>query len=129
MLELGQHEVNGTIMEKLVGHFPELSQQKFSSNVVEKCLKLTGAELGDRREQIVREIIETPLLPRLLQVWPPVFLSHPATHTEKVDTWHIVIPNLICKLFQVTTLDIDRTWIASLQCLEDNSQIPVSVQF
>ena len=68
VLELGQQEVNGSIMEKLVGHFPELSQQKFSSNVVEKCLKLTGAELGDRREQIVREIIDTPLLPRLLQV-------------------------------------------------------------
>lgn len=68
VLDLGQQDVNGSIMEKLEGHFPELSQQKFSSNVVEKCLKLTGAELGDRREQIVQEIIKTPLLPRLLQV-------------------------------------------------------------
>lgn len=57
-------------MEKLEGHFPELSQQKFSSNVVEKCLKLPGAELGERREQIVQEIIKTPLLPRLLQASP-----------------------------------------------------------
>jgi hypothetical protein len=29
-------------MEGLVGHIPELAQQKFSSNVVEKCLKLPG---------------------------------------------------------------------------------------
>ncbi len=29
-------------MRGLGGHFPELAQQKFSSNVVEKCLKLPG---------------------------------------------------------------------------------------
>jgi len=68
VLELGQAETNGAIMEKLVGHFPELSQQKFSSNVVEKCLKMTSSQLGEMRERIVREIVETPLLPRLLQV-------------------------------------------------------------
>jgi len=71
VLELGQTETNGAIMEKLVGHFPELSQQKFSSNVVEKCLKLTGSQLGEMRERIVREIVGTPLLPRLLQVCYP----------------------------------------------------------
>lgn len=39
--------------------------QKFSSNVVEKCLKLGGPE--GRREAIIRELIASPLLQRMLQ--------------------------------------------------------------
>lgn len=68
VLELGQVQTNAAIMEKLCGHFADLSQQKFSSNVVEKCLKLSASELGEVQEQIVRELIDSPMLPRLLQV-------------------------------------------------------------
>jgi len=39
--------------------------QKFSSNVVERCLRLGG--LDGRREAIVRELIASPLLQRMLQ--------------------------------------------------------------
>ena len=70
VLELGQVHTNGAIMGNLIGHFPDLSQQKFSSNVVEKCLKLSASELQELQEHIVRELITSPLLPRLLQVKP-----------------------------------------------------------
>lgn len=39
-------------MTQLFGNYAELSMQKFSSNVVEKCLKLGGRELSDIREQV-----------------------------------------------------------------------------
>ena len=42
VLELGHVEATATIMRQLYGQYPELAQQKFSSNVVEKCLKLGG---------------------------------------------------------------------------------------
>lgn len=42
VLELGDAGASSRVMHGLAGHFPELAQQKFSSNVVEKCLKLPG---------------------------------------------------------------------------------------
>lgn len=66
VLELGQVEASQAIIAALAGRFAELSLQKFSSNVVEKCLKLGGVDA--EREGIIREIITSPLLPRLLQV-------------------------------------------------------------
>lgn len=65
VLELGRQESSQAIMHRLQGHYAELAMQKFSSNVVEKCLKLGG--LDDNRERIVREIMLSPGLPRLLQ--------------------------------------------------------------
>ena len=42
VLELGDTSASGAVMRGLAGHWPDLAQQKFSSNVVEKCLKLPG---------------------------------------------------------------------------------------
>lgn len=68
VLELGHPEATTAIMLQLCGHYAELAQQKFSSNVVEKCLKLGGPSLADMRERVIRELVASPLLPRLLQV-------------------------------------------------------------
>jgi len=65
VLDLGQAEASQQIMNVLLGHYSELAVQKFSSNVVEKCLKLGG--LDDARENIIRELMQSPRLPRLLQ--------------------------------------------------------------
>ena len=73
VLELGHAEATSAIMQQLCGHYPELAQQKFSSNVVEKCLKLGGPALADMRERVINELIDSPLIPRLLQVRCPVF--------------------------------------------------------
>jgi hypothetical protein len=68
VLELGHSEATESIMRQLCGHYPELAQQKFSSNVVEKCLKLGGQSLAEMRERVIRELLNSPLMPRLLQV-------------------------------------------------------------
>ena len=68
VLELGHPEATERIMEKLTGHYSDLAQQKFSSNVVEKCLKLGGPSLADARERVIRELIGSPVMARLLQV-------------------------------------------------------------
>ena len=65
VLDLGQTDASQRIMTNLAGHYSELAVQKFSSNVVEKCLKLGG--LDDARERIIRELMHSPSLPRLLQ--------------------------------------------------------------
>lgn len=45
VLELGQPEASACVIQKLRGNLAELSLQKFSSNVIEKCLKLSGMDV------------------------------------------------------------------------------------
>ena len=68
VLELGHPEATAAIMRQLCGHYADLAQQKFSSNVVEKCLKLGGSGLAELRERVIRELLSSPVLHRLLQV-------------------------------------------------------------
>lgn len=99
VLELGQTESSRAVMEHLVGHYAELSMQKFSSNVVEKCLKL-GC-LDPERQVIIRELVTTPLLPRLLQdsygnyvVQSGLAISNGQLHQDLVDSIKPYLPSL-----------------------------------
>ncbi|KAK3233493.1 hypothetical protein CYMTET_56216 [Cymbomonas tetramitiformis] len=67
VLELGMSMASSKVIRALAGEYAPLSLQKFSSNVVEKCLKLGGPELEEDRKIIVREIMVSPHLGRLLQ--------------------------------------------------------------
>lgn len=51
-------------MSRLEGNYAYLAMQKFSSNVVEKCLKL-GVE--EYRGRLVRELTQSSRLSQLLQ--------------------------------------------------------------
>lgn len=82
VLELGHPEATAAIMRQLCGHYADLAQQKFSSNVVEKCLKLGGSGLAELRERVIRELLSSPVLHRLLQVNPtqkPCCLPRPCS--------------------------------------------------
>ncbi|KAL6758254.1 ARM repeat-containing protein [Haematococcus lacustris] len=85
VLELGQSEASQAVIAQLSGHFAELSMQKFSSNVVERCLKLGGVLAyllwqDAEREAIVRELVDSPLLPRLLQDGDALNITHRGAH-------------------------------------------------
>jgi pumilio RNA-binding family len=68
VLDLDLPWCNARVMARLAGTYAELSTQKFSSNVVEKCLKRSADrhELETHRDAVVREIMDSPLLDRLL---------------------------------------------------------------
>jgi pumilio RNA-binding family len=79
-------------MTQLLGNYAELSMQKFSSNVVEKCLKLADASLEKNRNTVVREIMQSPLLDRLLMdpygnyvVQSTLTVTKGVLHTELVE--------------------------------------------
>lgn len=54
VLELDIADASIAVMNNLFGHYAELAQQKFSSNVVEKCLKLGGSQLNEVRARPTR---------------------------------------------------------------------------
>ena len=64
VLDLGLPWATSEIVHRLAGHMPQLSGQKFSSNVVEKCLKLST---DDVRRRIVTELVASPQLGQLMQ--------------------------------------------------------------
>lgn len=67
ILNLGLSWASLAVMNRLKGSLAELSAQKFSSNVVEKCLKLGEGPLEEARTDLVKELIASPALERLLQ--------------------------------------------------------------
>ena len=52
------------ILDQLEGNFGELSMQKCSSNVVEKCLTYAGEE---HRTRVIQELIDNPRLDQIMQ--------------------------------------------------------------
>jgi hypothetical protein len=92
ILDLGLSWANAEVMTQLIGNYAELSMQKFSSNVVEKCLKLPDASLEKNRNIVVREIMQSPLLDRLLMdpygnyvVQSTLTVTKGVLHTELVE--------------------------------------------
>lgn len=54
VLERGKHQERSKIISKLSGYIVQLSQHKFASNVIEKCLEYGSPS---EREVIVEEIV------------------------------------------------------------------------
>ncbi|KAI3450921.1 hypothetical protein Pfo_007586 [Paulownia fortunei] len=77
------------ILDQLEGNYGDLSVQKYSSNVVEKCLKHAGEE---RRPCIIQELISNPRLDQILQdpygnyvIQAALNLSKGALHSALVE--------------------------------------------
>lgn len=64
VLELKLQSANALMMSQFEGKYVMLSTQKFSSNVIEKCLKVFGEE---GRSKIINELILSCQLGKLLQ--------------------------------------------------------------
>ncbi|XP_065879381.1 pumilio homolog 12 isoform X2 [Euphorbia lathyris] len=68
------------ILEQLEGNFGDLSMQKYSSNVVEKCLKYTSEEW---RAHIIRELINNVHLDQVMQDPYGNYVIQAALHQSK----------------------------------------------
>lgn len=64
IFELDVPEATNEILDQLEGNFADLSMQKYSSNVVEKCLEYAVEE---RRNHIIWELICSPRLDNIMQ--------------------------------------------------------------
>lgn len=69
MLEHGKPHERSTIIKELAGNIVQMSQQKFASNVVEKCLTFGGPS---ERLLLVNEMLGTTDENEPLQVYFPL---------------------------------------------------------
>ncbi|KAJ6702746.1 RNA BINDING PROTEIN PUMILIO-RELATED [Salix viminalis] len=86
------------IVDQLEGNYRDLSVQKYSSNVVEKCLKYAGEE---RRTSIIRELINNAHLDHVMQdpfgnyvIQAALQHSKGALHTALVEAIRPHVPTL-----------------------------------
>jgi len=67
ILEHGKPNERTIVISKLAGQIVKMSQQKFASNVIEKCLAFGSPE---ERQILVNEMLGTSDENEPLQVWP-----------------------------------------------------------
>lgn len=72
------------ILDQLEGNYGDLSMQKYSSNVVEKCLKSASE---DRRTHIIQELINNAHLDQIMQDPYGNYVIQAALHRSKVNNF------------------------------------------
>ncbi|KAA8549700.1 hypothetical protein F0562_001282 [Nyssa sinensis] len=80
------------ILDQLEGNYGDLSMQKYSSNVVEKCLKYAGEE---RRPHIIQELINNPRLDQIMQDPYGNYVIQAALNYSKQGALHIALVEAI----------------------------------
>ncbi|KDP30623.1 hypothetical protein JCGZ_16188 [Jatropha curcas] len=79
------------ILDQLDGNYGDLSMQKYSSNVVEKCLKYASE---DRRAHVIRELINNAHLDQVMQDPYGNYVIQAALHQTK-GTLHVALVEAI----------------------------------
>jgi len=80
------------LIRNLLGNITDLCTQKFSSNVVEKCLKVADPET---RRSMLTEIIETEVLPQLLNDRFANFVIQTALDVAEPEQRQLLVKNIL----------------------------------
>lgn len=83
ILKMRSPIINSRLVSQFSGHYITLSTQKFSSNVVERCLEHFGEEEG--QAGIVRELLSAPQFEELLQDQYANYVIKAALNRTKVS--------------------------------------------
>ncbi|KAH0453357.1 hypothetical protein IEQ34_017681 [Dendrobium chrysotoxum] len=92
ILDLHNQSANAILLSQFKGNYVELSMQKFSSNVVEKCLKVLDE---DERAKIIAELLHTETFEQLLQDPYANYVIQSALCTTKGSPLHASLVHAI----------------------------------
>ncbi|XP_020575654.1 putative pumilio homolog 8, chloroplastic isoform X2 [Phalaenopsis equestris] len=92
ILDLNNPSTNAILLSQFKGNYVELSMQKFSSNVVEKCLKVLGE---DERAKIIAELLHKETFEQLLQDPYANYVIQSALFTTKGSPLHASLVHAI----------------------------------
>lgn len=88
IIEMKVPNFSAKLISKFKGNYVNLSMQKFSSHVVESCLK----HVGESRSRIVRELLSAPHFEQLLQDPYANYVVQCALEVTKV--WNFLYINI-----------------------------------
>ena len=96
------------VVDQLAGNYAHLSMQKFSSNVVERCLKIADE---DQRTCIIRELMEDSRLLELLQDPFANYVIQSALIVSKVSCKFLF--TIRCLFINIQTYKHASPWLAT----------------
>lgn len=98
ILDLGEPHFTEPLCKAFHGNVPALSKQKFSSNVIEKCLRTADAEISG---QMIDEMLAGNELEKMLRdsfanyvIQTAMDFSDPETHAKIVDAIRPILPSI-----------------------------------
>ncbi|KAF3161030.1 hypothetical protein TWF106_002013 [Orbilia oligospora] len=91
ILDLGEPELAEPMIHKFLGRIIELSMQKFSSNVIEKCIRVSSKET---RALMVKEIVNPPELEKLIRDSYANYVIQTALDYAEADSRAMLVDNL-----------------------------------
>lgn len=98
ILDLGESHFTEPLCKAFHGNIPALSKQKFSSNVIEKCLRTAEPEISG---QMIDEMLAGNELEKMLRdsfanyvIQTAMDFSDPETHAKIVDAIRPILPSI-----------------------------------
>ncbi|KAK6528666.1 hypothetical protein TWF694_003914 [Orbilia ellipsospora] len=91
ILDLGEPDLAEPLIHKFLGRISELSMQKFSSNVIEKCIRVSEKET---RASMIKEIINPPELEKLIRDSYANYVIQTALDYAEADSRQLLVDNL-----------------------------------
>ncbi|KAK6341072.1 hypothetical protein TWF696_009380 [Orbilia brochopaga] len=91
ILDLGQPDLAEPLIHKFLGRISDLSMQKFSSNVIEKCIRVSEKET---RALMIKEIINPPELEKLIRDSYANYVIQTALDYAEADSRQLLVDNL-----------------------------------
>ncbi|KAF3941188.1 hypothetical protein ABW19_dt0201326 [Dactylella cylindrospora] len=91
ILDLGEPELAEPLIHKFLGRISELSMQKFSSNVIEKCIRVSEKET---RTRMIKEIINPPELEKLIRDSYANYVIQTALDYAETESRQLLVDNL-----------------------------------
>lgn len=98
ILDLGEPHFTEPLCKSFHGNIPALSKQKFSSNVIEKCLRTADHQIS---RQMVDEMLSGNELEKMLRdsfanyvIQTAMDFSDPDTHAKIVDAIRPILPSI-----------------------------------
>ncbi|EPS45219.1 hypothetical protein H072_793 [Dactylellina haptotyla CBS 200.50] len=91
ILDLGEPDLAEPLIHKFLGRISELSMQKFSSNVIEKCIRVSEKET---RALMIKEITHPPELEKLMRDSYANYVIQTALDYAEADSRQLLVDNL-----------------------------------
>ncbi|KAI9823340.1 MAG: hypothetical protein M1832_002564 [Thelocarpon impressellum] len=118
ILDLGEASYTEPLIRSFVGHVPALSKQKFSSNVIEKCLRTAEPSM---KKLLIEEMLQSNELERMLRDSYANYVIQTAMDFADPDTKSRLVENIRPILPAIRSTPYGRRIQGKIQALDGRS--------
>lgn len=118
ILDLGEAAYTEPLIQSFLGHVPALSKQKFSSNVIEKCLRTADSPM---KQLLIEEMLQSNELERMLRDSYANYVIQTAMDFADLDIKRRLVDNIRPLLPAIRSTPYGRRIQGKIQALDNRS--------